>query len=152
MIFQRVNRTDPEKIFVIAKNVYTTAAVTVGQAVQWDLASLDGLSVTRPTARATNAGMALAGVVASASIAASGGYGLIQVYGYHSAVRARTVTGGTPAIVPGRPLVANVAGSVFCLESTSTASNVILRFPCGFALGSTSGFTTAAIAAFIKAL
>lgn len=152
MLFQRINRTDPEKVFVIAYNSYATAAITVGQGVIWDFATdADGVGVTRPTARATNAGVAAAGVVAASSIA-SGAYGLIQVYGYHSAVRMRTVTGGSPAIVAGRPLVINVAGSVFCLESVSTASTAILTFPMGFSLGATSGFTTAARAAFIKAL
>lgn len=152
MLFQRINRSDPEKVFVIAYNSYSTAAITNGQAVIWDFATdADGVGVTRPSARATNAGIAAAGVVAAASIA-SGAYGLIQTYGYHSAVRMRTVTGGSPAIVAGRPLVLPVAGSVFCLESVSTASTAILTFPCGFSLGATAGFTTAARAAFIKAL
>lgn len=152
LLFQRINRSSPEKIFVVVYNSYSTAAITVGQSVIWDFATdADGVGVTRPTARATNAGMAMAGVVAEATIAA-GGYGLLQVYGYNSAVRMRTVTGGTPAIVAGRPLIINVAGSVFCLESVSTASTVALTFPCGFSLGATSGFTTAAKAAFLKCL
>lgn len=152
MLFQRINRNDPEKVFVVAYNSYSTAAVTVGQGVQWDYATdADGVGITRPAARATSGGLAAAGVVAAASIAA-GAYGLIQVYGYHSSVRMRTVTGGTPAIVAGRPLAINVAGSLFCLESMSTASIALTIFPMAFALGATSGFTTAARAAFIKAL
>lgn len=152
MIFPRINRTNPEKIFISVYNSYSTAAITNGQGVIWDFATdADGVGVTRPTARATNAGLAAAGVVAEASIPA-GSYGLLQIYGYHSAVRMRTVTGGSPAIVAGRPLVINVAGSVFCLESVSTASKQIVSYPMGFALGATSGFTTAARAAFIKAL
>ena len=132
-------------------NSYSTAAMSNGQGVIWDFATdADGLGVTRPTARATNAGMASAGVIAEAI--ASGAYGLCQVYGYHSATRVRTVTGGTPAIVPGRPLVINVAGSVFVLESVATASTAVLTFPMGFSLGSTAGFTTIAKAVFIKAL
>lgn len=35
MIFQRVNRSDPEKIFIVAYNSYS-AAVYNGYAVQWD--------------------------------------------------------------------------------------------------------------------
>ncbi|HYB96809.1 MAG TPA: hypothetical protein VEC39_17685 [Vicinamibacterales bacterium] len=151
MMFGRVNRTGPEKVFIAVMNSYSTASLTNGQAVIWDFATdADGVSVTRPTARATNAGMAAAGIVAETIVA--GDYGLLQVYGYHSAVRMRTVTGGTPAIVAGRPLVINVAGSVFCLESVSTASTAILTFPIGFALGATSGFTTATKAAFIRAM
>lgn len=152
MLFQRVNRNDPEKIFVIVYNSYSTAAITDGQGVIWDFATdADGVGVTRPTARATNAGLAAAGVVASASIA-SGSYGLVQVFGYKASVRMRTVTSGTPAIAAGRPLAINVAGSVFCLESVSTASTAITVFPMGFALGATAGFTTAVRAAFLKAL
>lgn len=152
MLIPRISRGNPEKIFVVAYNSYSTAAITVGQGVNWDFVTdADGVGVTMPLARATNAGFAAAGVVASATIAA-GDYGLIQVYGYHSATRVRTVTGGSPAITPGRPLAMNVAGSVFCLESISTASTVILRFPMAFSLGSTAGFTTIAKACFIKAL
>ena len=151
MLFQRINRTDPEKVFVVVYNSYSTAALSNGQGVIWDFATdADGVGVTRPTARATNAGLAAAGVVAGAI--AAGAYGLVQVYGYHSAVRMRTVTGGTPAITAGRPLAINVAGSLFCLESVSTASKQIVSWPMAFALGATSGFTTAARAAFIKSL
>lgn len=152
MLWQRINRGDPEKAFIVVYNSYSTAAITNGQAVIWDFATdADGVSVTRPSARATNAGVAAAGVVASASIAA-GAYGLVQVYGYHSATRVRAVTGGAVAVAAGRPLALNAAGSVFCLESFSTASIVPLVFPVGFAIGATAGWTTAARAAFIKAM
>ncbi len=152
MIFQRVNRTDPEKVFVVVYNSYSTAAITVGQVVNWDFGTdIDGVGVTRPTARATNGGFAVAGAVASSSIAA-GSYGLVQVYGYHSALRMRSATGGSPAIAAGRPLAVNAAGSVFCAESMSTASNAILIFPFAFAFEATAGWTTAAKKAFIKAL
>lgn len=153
MLMQRVNRSDPEKLFVVAYNSYSTAAITNGQAVIWDFAGdADGVSVTMPSARATNAGIAAAGVVASASIAA-GAYGLIQVYGFHTAVRTRSATNGSPAIEAGRPLALNAAGSAFCLESISTnASTAALTFPCGFALAANATWTTVAIDAFIKAL
>lgn len=151
MIFQRINRSDPEKIFIIAKNSYSTAALSNGQAVIFDFATdADGVGVTRPTARATNGGVAIAGVAAEAI--AAGSYGLLQVYGYHSAVRVRSFTGGTPAIAAGRPLALNVAGSVFCLESFQTGSTHIQVQPCGFALAAQASWTTKAIAAFLKCL
>lgn len=138
-------------MFIVVYNTYSTAAMSNGQAAMWDYPTdADGVGVTRPTARATSGGMAAAGIVAEAI--AAGDYGLLQVYGYHSAVRMRTATGGTPAIVAGRPLVINAAGSAFCLESVSTASTTILTFPIGFSLGATAGWTTAAKAAFIRAL
>jgi len=151
MVFQRVNRTDPEKVFVICYNSWSTAAVTIGQVVQWDLADIDGVGVTRPTARATSAGLTIAGVVASSSIAA-GSYGLVQIYGYHPSVRMRSVTGGAPAVVAGRPLITPVAGGAWCAESVSTATNAALVFPFGFAYEATSGWTTATKKAFIKAM
>lgn len=152
LLFQRINRSSPEKVFVAVKNNYATAAITVGQAVQWDFTGgADGVSVTRPTARATNAGMATCGAVAEASIA-SAGYGLVQVYGYNSALRVRNVTTGSPVMAPGSPLVINVAGSVFCFENMSTASTTVLKFPCGFAITASTGFTTAARAGFLKCM
>lgn len=152
MLFQRINRSSPEKVFVAVKNNYSTAAITVGQAVQWDFTgAADGVSVTRPTARATNAGMATAGAVAEASIASSG-YGLVQVYGYNANLRVRTATGGSPAMAAGSPLCVNAAGSVFCFESISTASTVILKFPCGFAITASTGWTTAVRAGFLKCM
>ncbi len=152
MLFQRINRSNPEKIFVAVYNSYSTAAITNGQFVNWDfITDGDGVSVTMPLARATNAGFAAAGIVASSSIAA-GDYGLVQVYGYHSAVRVRSVTLGIPAIAKGRPLVANTAGSLFCLESMLTSSITLINFPIAFALAANSSWTTLAKAAFIKAL
>lgn len=152
MMWQRINRSSPEKVFVVAYNSYSTAAITNGQGVNWDfITDIDGVGVTIPLARATNKGFAAAGVVASASIS-SGDYGLIQVYGYHSAVRVRTLTGGSPAIAKGIPLAMNVAGSVFCLESFATHFTGQAVYPIAFALAANSSFTTLAKACFIKAL
>ena len=36
MLLQRINRSDPEKIFIVVKNSYSTASLTNGQAVIWD--------------------------------------------------------------------------------------------------------------------
>ena len=36
MLFQRINRSNPEKVFIVAYNSYSTAAITVGQGVNWD--------------------------------------------------------------------------------------------------------------------
>ena len=151
MLFQRINRSNPEKVFIVVYNSYSTASLTNGQAVNWDfITDCDGVGVTMPLARATNGGVAAAGIVAETI--AAGSYGLLQVYGYHSAVRCRSVTAGTPNIAKGRPLAMNAAGSVFCLESFATGSAVIQIAPCGFALAASAIWTTAAIAAFIKCL
>ena len=151
MLFQRINRSDPERVFVIVKNSWSTASLTNGQAVQWDFTTdHDGVGVTQPTARATNAGMAFAGVAAETIV--SGAYGLVQVYGYHSAVRCRSKTSNAPGIHQGRPLTLNAAGSVWCMESFATGSKIATAFPGAFALADNTLFTTAAIACFIKAM
>ena len=36
MLFQRINRSDPEKVFIVAKNTYSTASLSNGQAVNWE--------------------------------------------------------------------------------------------------------------------
>jgi hypothetical protein len=151
MLFQRISRTTPEKIFIVVKNSYSTAALSNGQAVVWDFnTDADGVGVTMATARATNAGVAIAGVAAEAI--AAGDYGLLQVYGYHSAVRVRSITGGSPAIAAGSPLALNAAGSVFCLESWDTGSTNLQVHSCGFALAAQASWTTKTIAAFLKCL
>jgi len=152
MLFKRISRSDPEKVFVVVYNSYDTAALSNGQAVIWDFAGdADGVGVTMPSAIATNLGLAAAGIVAEAI--AINEYGLVQVYGYHSAVRTRVYTSGGN-IAAGTPLALNAAGSVFCLENfaTATTSATPMRFPCAFALAAQTKWTTAAIAAFIKAL
>ena len=154
MEFQRINRTDPEKVFVVAKNTYSTASLSNGQAVMWDyVTDKDGVGVTLSTAGdAKTAGFVGAGI--AAQTIASGAYGLLQVYGYHSAVRARSITGGSPAVVTGTMLA--LLRTVFCLDgipsSYASTVKVYARKPLAFAMGATAGFTTSAIPAFIKAL
>lgn len=156
MLFQRINRSDPEKIFMVFYNSYSTASLTNGQPVIIDYATdANGVSVTKPTASTdAHAGFASAGIVAETI--AFGSYGLVQVYGYHSAVRARSLTGGTPAIAAGIPL--SQINAVFALESfplsvvaTSTATQA-LYFPIALALGTQASYTTKTVACFIKAL
>jgi len=159
MLFQRVNRSDPEKVFIVAYNDYATASLTNGQAVIWDYAaSANGVGVTKPTDGTTvnsHYGIAFAGIVAETI--ASGSYGLIQVYGYHSAVRVHTVTGTNPAIAAGTGLTC--VGAEFCLTSyKANANNTTTTVTChnvewvAFALAAQASFTTKAIACFIKAL
>jgi len=158
MLFQRINRSDPEKVFIVAKNSYATASLTNGQAVIWDYATdADGVGVTLPTdgtGRAGHYGTAFAGI-ASETIAA-GDYGLLQVYGYHSAVRVRSHTGGNPAIVAGTGL--SCKDAVFALASAppnadTTSTVTVHNYEwVGFALAAQASFTTKAIAVFIKAL
>ena len=159
MLFARINRSNPEKVFIVAYNSYSTASLTNGQPVMWDyVTDADGVGVTlnaAGTGRAGHYGTAVAGV--AAETIAAGAYGLIQVYGYHSAVRVRSATTGLPAIVAGTCL-ALVTNTVFCLESYAAAtlatSTLTLHNAqwCGFALEAQASWTTKAIKVFLKCL
>ena len=147
MLFQRINRSHPEKVFISVYNSYGTAPLSNGQVVSWDyVTDGDGVSVTKPAA---GPGIGCAGVVTQTINA--GDYGLVQVYGYHSAVRARILSGG-PDIAKGSPLVMSAA--VFAFESMATASTTAatVKFPSAFALAAYTIYTTSTVAAFIKAL
>ncbi len=159
MLFQRINRSNPEKIFIVAYNSYSSAALTNGQSVMWDYTTdSDGVGVTLPAASGkaggNHYGTAFAGVAAEGI--AAGAYGLIQVYGYHSAVRVRSVTGGKPAGAKGVAL--SLQNAVWCLETvlgeipaTSTVTQTCWDF-AGFMLAAQASYTTKAVACFIKAL
>jgi hypothetical protein len=112
MLFQRLNRSDPEKVFIVVKNSYSTAAITVGQAVVFDYTTdQDGVGVTQPTAALLDCP---AGVVETASIAA-GEYGLIQVYGHN----ANALVDGTSGLVAGNTL--QIADGSFALVKDASA-------------------------------
>ena len=158
MLFQRVNRTNPEKIFLVAKNSYGTASLTNGQAVIWDWTTDgDGVGVTLATATENvSAGQDVAGI--AAETIGAGDYGLLQVYGYHSSVRVRTMTEtghdyhqSRGVVAKGTPLVGGIT-TVFCLEGISPLATAQNLQPCGFALAANAAFTTSAIAVFLKCL
>ena len=149
MLFKRISRSDPEKIFVIAKNSYSTASLANGQCVQWDfLTDVDGVGVSVPSGMATNFGNACAGIVAETI--AHGAYGMIQVYGYHAAVRARACT-SADVIALGSPLRPSLAAGAFVVEGHDP-NGTLNYHPIGFALSIWSSWTTTTILAFIKAL
>jgi len=158
MLFQRVNRTNPERIFIVAKNSYSTASLTNGQCVIWDWTTdVDGVGVTLATATENvAAGFDVAGI-ASETIAA-GDYGLLQVYGYHSAVRVRTLTStghvyheSRQAVAKGTLLVGGIT-AVFCLEGVTPAETAQVLNPCGIAFAASTLVTTVAMGVFLKCL
>lgn len=159
MLFQRIKRADPEKIFVIAKNSYSTASLTNGQAVIWDWTTdCDGVGVTVATATENvSCGIDVAGI--AAQTIAAGSYGLIQVYGYHSAVLVRTMTEtghvyhqSRAAVAKGTPLVGGITADAFSLEGVTPAETAQVLHPCAFALAAQAAYTETATACFIKAL
>jgi hypothetical protein len=145
MFFQRILRDDPEKVFITVKNSYSTAAITVGQAVAWDYTTdADGVGVTQPT---TALFKMPAGIVESASIAA-GDYGLVQVYGHN----ANALVNGSSGTVAGMAL--RVENAAFSLLRISTAIDTFGE-ACSFPFICGQAFSTGAAAAkkvFIRCL
>jgi len=95
MLFQRINRSDPEKVFIVVKNGYATAALTNGQPVMWDLTDKDGVSVS------ISIGAKAPGLFAGVAVEsiAVGAYGLIQIFGYHPSVVVTCSTTGKNIVV-----------------------------------------------------
>ena len=82
MIFQRINRTNAERVFVVMKA--NEAGIAADDVVQLDTTagSADGVNIIQPE----TAGLNLTVGLADAAIA-DGAYGLVQVYGYRSTSR-----------------------------------------------------------------
>lgn len=98
MLFQRVNRTDAEKVFVVVYNA-SGGAFTTGQALEWDTTpTADGIRVTTPS----SAGLSAFAGLANAGIA-NGAYGLAQVYGYNASASVKPDV--TTALVAGKILL-----------------------------------------------
>ena len=154
MLFQRINKSDPEKVFIIGYNS-SADAWSNGYAVRWDYTSdVNGVGMEKPAAPGA-CGVGRAGIAGvAAETIASSGYGLIQVWGYHSAVRVKSATGAsttTNAVNKGTALV-GCTTSYYALENpvaTGTQANVYCK---GFALAAQLVNTTTATACFLLCL
>ena len=118
MIFKRISRADPERVFIVVKNGYAAATLTNGQPVQWDMTAADGVTVDISGA-AFKRMAAFAGIIAESI--AYGSYGLMQVYGYHGDVPVDCSTTGKN-IHTGAPLFFSV--NAFNLEGPYLSSGV----------------------------
>jgi hypothetical protein len=86
MQLQQLNRSDPERVFVIGRND-GTVAIAAGQPVVWQMdGTRDGLDVVTSKEGAAASDPLLVGLAHAAMAIGSAntdtGYGLIQVYGY----------------------------------------------------------------------
>lgn len=153
MIFKRINRDNPEQVFITVRNGSDTTALAAGGVATWDLGALDGVKVTHIQDKNTRRTMAFAGICAQAI--AVGEYGLIQVWGYHSGVSVELSE--TVSLYTGQPLYAGDVGTMLSVSPqasgfTGTTWDHEL-WPCAFSMtnyATSSGTTTAAI--FIKGL
>lgn len=101
MMFQRLNESDPERIFISVKNSYSTATLTAGQWAAYDLVTdQDGVAVTKPTVG--NRSM-VAGVVVEPI--AHNNHGKVQVWGWRTDAQCLGGSGSlTSKVTVGAPL------------------------------------------------
>jgi hypothetical protein len=117
MLFQRVNRTDAEKVFTVVYNA-SGGAFTTGQVLQYDTTTTcDGIRVTTPSTAGLSAFCGLAtGAIANAA------YGLAQVYGFCSSasVKADITTALTAGLIM---LPVNASADLSCIAANLTAAD-----------------------------
>src|SRR5919106_6299266 len=99
MIFQRINRSSPEKAFTVVQN-RSGATITANYPVVLDTTTFDGVGVTKPA----TATLSLFVGIANADITSSG-YGLVQCYGYRASAQVTNGTAGGTDIAAGDILV-----------------------------------------------
>jgi hypothetical protein len=104
MLFQRINRTDPEKVFIVMK---AGEALLQGRPVAIQSTGADE-GITGMLADAATDGSAVLGIAHTAI--ASGEFGLVQVYGYR--------TDGVVLISASNLTILNNA--VYCVASASS--------------------------------
>jgi hypothetical protein len=141
MIFQRINRSDAEKVFTVQQNV-SGSSIAAGLGVVWDTStSADGVRVLMPLASTLSC---LVGVT-NAAIANSA-YGLVQTYGFRTSA---TVNQCDTAIVAGDVLIPTAATGVFGTNTTGTGLTGFVM--AGYALA-TAATATANLKVFIRCM
>lgn len=134
MWFIGINRDQADKAFRTIKSVYSTASLAVGNVVAYDVATFDGVRVTRPA----TANLALAAGVVAAVIA-NGEYGKIQTWGYN----ADNLVDGVTSLNAGDPLA--ITNGSFNLTLATAVTNAAGSYLPAFAAG--VSYTTGAAAA-----
>lgn len=149
MLFQQLNRTDAEKVFIICKNTSgATLNANVPVYFETDEQS-NGLAVSQMVA---GAALLFAGI--NHSSLADDGYGLVQVYGYRQSAVVCPVVSSYSA-VPGTQLVgaAGAAYLAYWSALSATAFNVETFVTCMETKASADGKSATSNAmVFIRAL
>ncbi len=144
MIIQRINRTNPEKVFIITRND-ESSALTKGALAAFKFDAVrDGLDVEKADAVANN--NLIAGI--SDTALAASAYGLVQCYGVRTdAIIIKSGTATNKNATVGDVLIFD--SSITGLSGKAVASAASAYFP-GFVMGesmassSASGGTTTA--------
>lgn len=112
MLFQRINRTDAEKVFIILRNDGANAWVAGCPVTLQADGTRDGVDAVKPSDGAAAKTSLLVGVADTATAAAD--YGLVQCYGLRTDTKVRqcgTATNANAAV--GDVMVVSSAGDMF---------------------------------------
>ncbi len=134
MFASRINRGDQEKVFIAALNAESAAVLEPGKVVQYVL----GTNATQPAGQAvkymsaavnlTAVTTPVAGVVPVAGTIATNAVGVLQVFGYHSAVRASASLASGRMVVAGSINATNIGHVDVASQSTLTSPEYIGQF------------------------
>ncbi len=122
MLIQQLNRTDPERVQLIVKNVDGSGSITTGQGVRLvsTLLSFDGVSAAKNSA---------AGIAGFVGVAAQdipiNGYGLVVSWGYCASIEVSCV-GTSLTVTVGDILKPGAVGGLFFSGLASEAMSTLL--------------------------
>lgn len=143
MIFEKINRTDAERLFLIGYNV-SAATFSAGAACVWDSsASVDGVRITKP---ATATLSLLVG--ATVESIADSSYGKVQVYGYNSTVY---VTNDTSQAVAAGDILIPVNAQTYFARSAASDGKSGFAF-AGAAVATATTPAAAQVKVFLRCL
>ncbi len=125
MLIQQLNRTDPERVQIMVKNVDGSGSITTGLGVMFATAgvSIDGVSSVKATA---------AGIKGFCGVAIQdigiNGFGLVTAWGQVASVQISNV-GSSITITAGDTLIPGaVAGTFFSSITAQAMSTLLYRY------------------------
>jgi hypothetical protein len=149
MIIQRINRTNPEKAFLIVRND-TASAFVKGYPVVFKFdATRDGLDVEDAKTGAAAKNHLLAGIIDTALAASS--YGLCQCYGVRTdaaILKCGTATNKNAAI--GDALILHTANSILSGHTPGAVTQYLAGMVMGETMASSSATVTTTATIFLR--
>lgn len=151
MLFQQLNRTDPERVQIMIKNVDGGGSITTGLGVCIPVsgASIDGVSAVRATA-----GLQRGFVGVATQDIAINGYGTATVWGYVNSVQISNV-GTSITITAGNVLIPSaIAGQFFSTVTDAAMSTLMYRYVTAASTvgGDLSNLNLSFVSGFVRAL
>lgn len=149
MIIQRINRTNPEKVFVVVRND-SSASIGKGYPVVYKFdGTRDGLDVEDCKTAAAAKQHLLAGLLDAAL--AAGSYGLAQCYGVRTdapILKCGTATNKNAAI--GDAFILHTAASILSGVAAGAVSAWFPGIVCGATMASSSATATTTGTVFLR--